>query len=305
MNDMNISSFDLNLLRVFDAMMAERNVTRAARRVFLSQPAASHALARLRKEIGDPLFVRAGREMIPTARATVLGPSVRSLLDQLGSLLSETQFDPRTSAATFRIAGIDLVEYLLAPMFATLMREEAPHVRFLFRAFDDSNYQAQLGSGALDITVSAQPPPTPGIHSRKTIALKVVGLVRNGHPLTRKRVTARQFKEVPRLVVSDRVFRVEGPADRLLEKAGIAGKVGYATQHYFAVPTLLANSDLVLVTGDAVARLLCAQHPLAEIQLPARLPPVEGHIVWHERTHRDPAQQWMREKIQEGMAALK
>src|SRR5258706_15962144 len=73
MHYMNISSFDLNLLRVFDAMMAERNVTRAAQRVFLSQPAASHALARLRKEIGDPLFVRAGREMIPTARATELG----------------------------------------------------------------------------------------------------------------------------------------------------------------------------------------------------------------------------------------
>src|SRR5258706_5730925 len=98
MNDMNISSFDLNLLRVFDAMMAERNVTRAARRVFLSQPAASHALAPLRKEIGDPLFVRARRGMIPTPRAAVPRPSVPSLLDQLGSLLTEKQFDPRTSA---------------------------------------------------------------------------------------------------------------------------------------------------------------------------------------------------------------
>src|SRR5882757_6892946 len=115
-------------------MMAERNVTRAAQRVFLSQPAASHALARLRKEVGDPLFVRAGREMIPTARATALGPSVRSMLGQLGSVLSKTQFDPRTSDVAFRIGGIDLAEYLLAPMFAKLMCEEAPHVRFLFHA---------------------------------------------------------------------------------------------------------------------------------------------------------------------------
>src|SRR5882757_5237962 len=86
-------------------MMAERNVTRAAQRVFLSQPAVSHALARLRKEIGDPLFVRAGREMIPTARATELGPAVHTMLDQLALAIGKTRFDPRTSAAVFRMAS--------------------------------------------------------------------------------------------------------------------------------------------------------------------------------------------------------
>src|SRR2546427_12761381 len=103
MHYMNISNFDLNLLRVFDAMMAERNVTRAAQRVFLSQPATSHALARLREAVGDPLFLRAGREMIPTARATALGPTVRTMLDQLASVIGKTRFDPRTSPAVFRI----------------------------------------------------------------------------------------------------------------------------------------------------------------------------------------------------------
>src|SRR5258706_2389227 len=250
MHLMNISNFDLNLLRVFDAMMAERNVTRAAQRVFLSQPAASHALARLRKEVGDPLFVRAGREMIPTARATALGPAVRTMLDQLASVLGSTRFDPRTSVAAFRIGGIDLAEYLLAPMFAKLMCDEAPHVRFLFHAFDDANYQAQLASGALDIAVTNLERPAPGIHSRKIIALPLVGLVRNGHPLTRRRATARQFKEVPRLATADRGYRFDGPIDRLLEKAGIAGEVAYGTPQYFAVPTLLANSNLLHVTGD-------------------------------------------------------
>src|SRR5260370_8755308 len=94
MHCMNISNFDLNLLRVFDAMMAERNVTRAAQRVFLSQPAVSHALARLRKEIGDPLFVRAGREMIPTARATELGSAVHPMLDHLALVIRKTPLDP-------------------------------------------------------------------------------------------------------------------------------------------------------------------------------------------------------------------
>src|SRR5258707_13103406 len=102
MHCMNISNFDLNLLRVFDAMMAERNVTRAAQRVFLSQPAVSHALARLRKEIGDPLFVRAGREMIPTARATELGPAVPTMLAQPGFAIGKTGSDPRPAAAVCR-----------------------------------------------------------------------------------------------------------------------------------------------------------------------------------------------------------
>jgi len=98
---MNISNFDLNLLRVFDAMMAERNVTRAAQRVFLSQPAVSHALARLRKEIGDPLFVRAGREMIPTARATELGPAVHTMLDQLALVIGKTRKGKAMRSITF------------------------------------------------------------------------------------------------------------------------------------------------------------------------------------------------------------
>src|SRR5258706_12316641 len=99
MHNMNISSFDLNLLRVFDAMMAERNVTRAARRVFLSQPATSHALARLRKEVGDPLFVRTGREMIPTAKAAALGPAVESMLDQRALLLGNSRLYPGITTA--------------------------------------------------------------------------------------------------------------------------------------------------------------------------------------------------------------
>ena len=303
MHYMNISNFDLNLLRVFDAMMAERNVTRAAQRVFLSQPAASHALARLRKEVGDPLFVRAGREMIPTARATELGSAVHTMLDQLALVIGKTRFDPRTSAAVFRIGIVDVREYLLAPLFAKLMREEASRIRFLVHGFDDSNFQAQLASGALDIAISMPQLPAPGIHSRKLSTQTLVGLVRKGHPLTRGRATAGQFKKVSRLAITLRSDRFEGPADRLLEKAGVTGEVVYATPHFLAVPILLTNSDLLLVTSDNVARLLCVQHQLSVVRLPVRVP-IEPHIMWHERTHHDPAQRWMRDQILEGETAL-
>ncbi len=297
MHTMNISNFDLNLLRVFDAMFTERNVTRAAHRVFLSQPAVSHALARLRKEIGDPLFVRAGNEMIPTKKASALAAGVRNVLDQLSGLLSDQAFDPKTSTAIFRIGTTDLGEYVLAPLFATLMRQDAPHMRFLVTGVHGDDYQAQLGSGALDIVLGWQPSSGPGIHVRKVGPQNLVGLVRKGHPLTRGHASARKFKQQRLLATVTGSDRFEGPLQRLLRDAGAAGQVVYATSHYFAVPRILADSDLVLVLGAAGARMLCAEHPLSIVKIPVRLPPIEPQIIWHERTHRDPAQHWMREKM--------
>lgn len=295
---MNIENFDLNLLRVFDAMFAERNVTRAARRVFLSQPAVSHALARLRKEIGDPLFVRAGNEMIATKKALALAPGIRSVLDQLGELLGDTAFDPKTSVAVFRLGISDLSEYILAPLLIRLMRKEAPHLRFHINSFNDADYEAQLASGALDVVVSVFKSGGPGMHSRSTGTEKLVGLVRSGHPFVGKRPSALQFKRA-RLLAVARSDRLEGQLQRSLHEAGIAGQVAYSTPHLFAVPRILEDSDLVLIQSGGVARALCAEHPLSVVRIPLRLPPIEPQVTWHERTHRDPAQRWMRERILE------
>jgi DNA-binding transcriptional LysR family regulator len=297
---MHIENFDLNLLRVFDAMFAERNVTRAARRVFLSQPAVSHALARLRKEVGDPLFVRAGNEMIATKKALALAPGIRSVLDQLGELLSDASFNPQTSAAEFRIGISDLAEYILAPLFIGLMRDEAPHLRFHINSFNAADYEAQLASGALDVVFSVYQSAGPGIHSRRTGTQNLVGLVRNGHPFSNSRASALQFKKA-RLLAVTRSDRIEGPLQRSLLEAGIAGQVAYSTPHFFAVPKILENSDLVLIQSVGVAKALCAGHPLSVIRIPVRLPPIEPQVTWHERTHRDPAQRWMRERILEAI----
>lgn len=298
MQDMNTANFDLNLLRVFDAMFTERNVTRAARRVFLSQPAVSHALARLRKEVGDPLFVRAGNEMIATKKALTLAPGIRSVLDQLGELLSDAAFDPKTSTAVFRIGLSDLSEYMLAPLFISLIRDEAPHLRLHINSFGDMDSEAQLASGALDVVVGVNRSAGPGIHSRKIASQPLVGLVRNGHPFTRKRPNTAQFKKARLLAVS-RSDRIEGQLQRSLRGAGMAGQVAYSTPHFFAVPKILENSDLALVQSIGVAKALRAEHPLSVIRIPVRLPAIEPQLTWHERTHRDPAQRWMRDRILE------
>ncbi|HTR00607.1 MAG TPA: LysR family transcriptional regulator [Candidatus Acidoferrum sp.] len=302
---MNSIPFDLNLLRVFDAMMLERNVTRAAQRLHLSQPAASHALERLRKGIGDPLFVRSGREMVPTAKATALEATVRLMLEQLGMVLEQKPFDPLTSDATIRIGCVDVVEYLMAPLFIAMLGKEAPNVKVAINSLDATNFQQQLAAGKLDFVASVMVPLAPGLHSRKLTEQSLVALVRKRHPLAAKeRVTAQDLQRWPRLVTSVQSDSNEGMYDHLLAKAGLAGKAAFTTPHFFAAPNLLANTDLVMIVGGHTARLLSSKFPLTTLQLPPGLPRLMAYIIWHERTHRDPAQKWIRDRLVESARYL-
>lgn len=304
MHHMNKLNFDLNLLRVFDAMMTERNVTRAAQRVFLSQPATSHALTRLRGEIGDDLFIRTGREMVPTAKALALAPAVRDMLERLTGLLDGTTFDPKKSTTVFRISMVDMMEYLLAPMFSQMIQKEAPYIHFAIQGYESSTYQQQLSAGLLDIAVGLSEPTSPSIYSSKLVTFSPVGLVRKKHPLTRNKVGIKEFNQTPRLKTDLRTG-VNHEASHASSHTPVDGRDAnspafeaiYRTAHFFAVPLLLASTDLLLVTSDVVAQLLCAQYPLVTVPLPANYPPLELHIFWHQRTHNDPAHRWMREKI--------
>ncbi len=293
MHKVNKLKFDLNLLRVFDAMMTERNVTRAAQRVFLSQPATSHALSRLRDEIGDDLFIRTGREMVPTAKALALAPAVRDMLERLTELLDGTTFDPKKSTTVFRISLVDMMEYLLAPMFSQMIQDDAPHIHFAIQGYESSTYQQQLSAGLLDIAVGLSEPTSPSIYSSKLVTFSPVGLVRKNHPLTRNKVGIKEFNQTPRLKTDLRT----GVNHEASHASSPAFEAIYRTAHFFAVPLLLASTDLLLVTSDVVAQLLCAQYPLVTIPLPANYPLLELHIFWHQRTHNDPAHRWMREKI--------
>jgi DNA-binding transcriptional LysR family regulator len=303
---MNKMNFDLNLLRVFDAMMAERNVTRAAQRIFLSQPATSHALARLRHEIGDPLFIRLGREMVPTAKALALAPAVRIMLDQLATVLDDTPFEAATSTATFRIGLVDVMEYLLAPTFANMLQTEAPKIRFAIQSYDSASYQTQLGNGTLDIAIGLSEPTAPNIYSSELASLPAVGLVRKNHPLTQGHPGIAEFNQTPRLTTDLRSERLRKNSNEKPRSPADVNDdvVVYTTAHFFAVPMLLVNSNLLLITSQVVADLLCAQYPLVTLPLPLSHPPLEPHIFWHQRTDNDPAQKWMRQKIMDAGKSL-
>jgi DNA-binding transcriptional LysR family regulator len=308
MHAMNFSRIDLNLLVVFDAVMAERNVTRAASRLFLSQPAVSHALARLRRMIGDPLFVRSGRQMVPTAKASALGPAVHNMLEQLGAVLDTQSFDPTTSRATFRIGLVDFGETMLAPLLAGLLRGAAPGIRFVVQDVDTALLQAELSTGQLDLAIALSTwTPGPGIHSRKLREGGVSGLVRKGHPLAQAlgKLTARQFAGVRHLLVAQQDNLALAPMVQRLARAGMAVDVAYSTRHMAVTPHILMGSDLVMIAPELVADQLCRQYGLVKVALPAKLPTVSANLVWPERTHRDPGQKWLREQLLQYFSRLR
>jgi DNA-binding transcriptional LysR family regulator len=298
MHVMNISRLDLNLLPVFDALMRERNVTRAAHRLNLSQPAVSHALRRLRDALGDPLLVRSGRDMVPTPRAEDLLAAVRPLFEGLGEALHGPTFAARNLTQTFRLAMPDIAEFVVVPGLMRVLADEAPDVRLALQDLDIDQFQNQLAGGELDAAIIADVPLRPGMHQRRLVREeRLVGLVRRTHPFARRAPTAAQLRKAGRLAVTLSGGRVVSPIELVPAITSQLGTVRVSTPHFAATAATLMHSDLVLIIGELAGETLANLFRLCVVKLPIPVPAVESSLVWHERLHRDPAQRWFREVI--------
>ncbi|MGE3177327.1 MAG: LysR family transcriptional regulator [Vicinamibacterales bacterium] len=305
MHAVNIARLDLNLLVVFDALMHERNVTRAARRLFLSQPAVSHALNRLRSSLGDPLFVRNGRDMTPTARAESLIPVVRPLLEGLNEALLGSSFSPARLDQTFRLALPDVAEWVVVPRLLPRLAREAPLVRLALHEIDLDDFQDETARGELDAVIVADVPLRPGMHKRLIVREdRVVGVVRRGHPAAGRVLAPEELRRMPRLAVTLSGGRIASPIEQSALARKHLGEVRVSTAHINSTAATLRHSDLILVIGELAGVTLAEFFGLEILPLPVRLPPVESVLVWHERTHRDPAQRWFREAILASLDSL-
>lgn len=299
---MNISKLDLNLFVVLDALMRERNVTRAGHRLSLSQPAVSHALQRLRDAIDDPLFVRSGRDMTPTPRALALAEAVRPLLEGLNEVLQEPEFSPATINQTFRFAMPDIAEFVVVPRLMPLLAAEAPKVGMALQDLNLDDFQSQLAKGELDIALIADVPLRPGMHRRPLVREeKLVGLVRRDHPATRRRLTPEMLRRLPRLAVTLSGGRVVSPIELSPLAASSFGAVAVSTPHFTSTAAVLMHSDLIFIIGELAGRTIAELFGLHVLQLPVPTPAVESSLVWHERTHRDPAHRWFREAVRRSL----
>ncbi len=291
---MDIRALDLNLLVLFDAMVEHRSVTRAAEAVGLSQPATSAAVNRLRRLFGDPLFVRTGAEMKPTPRAIELADPVRRVVAVVkGEILHAQAFDPATDERVFTIIAPDIAEVNLLPAVLAHCAVESPQVRLRTLAMPRQAAAETLESGAAELAVGYFPDlRKAGFFQQKLFATELVCIVRSGHPAIGASLTLKQYLAAAHALVSpegrEHVF------DKFLHERGLKRRVVLEISHYMSLLPIIAGSDLVATVPMDLAEV-CARHAAIRIvPAPIKSPAVEIHQYWHSRSHKDPANTWLR-----------
>jgi DNA-binding transcriptional LysR family regulator len=295
---MNVGDVDLNLLRVFDAVLHERGVTPAAARLGLTQPAVSNALARLRAVFGDALFVRTGAGMDATPFARELAEPVRQALALLESALAHGPgFDPGTSTRAFRFYMSDLGQIEFLPPLVERVQGSAPRVRLEAVALDVEDISAALAAGALDLAVGFLPALGPPVRRQALFRDPYVCLMRADHPAIGKTLTRKKFLEASHALVSYRGgHRV---IEEALERAGLARRIALRVPHFTVVPMVLERSDLILILPLRVARVYEKRGRFKWLPPPVPIPPADVAVHWHERFEADPGNRWLREQLAE------
>ncbi len=293
---MNISSFDLNLLKVLDVLLRERNVSRAAERLSLSQPAVSNALARLRELLDDPLLVRVGRGMQPTPRALGLEMPIRDALARIeASLNAGDLFDPASSRARFVIAVTDYVELLCMPRLMQRLARLAPGIRLAIEPLAPTLPGEALDRGEIDLALGRflEVPTRFQIRRWASEGLKLV--LRQGHPLAGRPLDLETFLQLRHLWVHGGQTR--GMVDLWLQEQGLAREVVYTTPNYLQAPHIVAASDLAVVLPTRLALHFAELLPLQVLDLPFALGPFQLDVVSVAQRQNDAALNWLIEQL--------
>jgi len=294
--DMNVHDIDLNLLRVFDAVLHEKGVTPAAARLGLTQPAVSNALARLRKVFGDALFVRTPRGVDATPFARELAEPVRQALALLESALAHGPgFDPATSTRAFRFYMSDLGQIEFLPPLVERVQRDAPGVRLEAVALEVDDIADALAAGALDVAIGFLPGLAAPVRRQALFRDPYLCLMRADHPI--KALTKKKFLEASHaLVIYRGGHRV---IEEALERAGAARRIALRVPHFTVVPMVLERTDLILTLPARVARVYESRGNLRTLPPPVAIPPAEVALHWHERFEQDPGNRWLRELMVE------
>ncbi|MGW5101077.1 LysR family transcriptional regulator [Streptomyces sp. NPDC004100] len=284
---------DLNLLLALDVLLEEQSVRGAAHRLHLSEPAMSRTLGRIRKALGDPVLVRAGRRMVPTPHALAVRAEVSAVVERARALFAPGRdTDLRTVSRTFTILGHDATAATLGPALLARAAREAPGVRLRF--LSESPVDAPfLRQGTADLEVGVVDTTAPEVHTETLHEDRMLGVVRAGHPLLEGELTPERFAtESGHLSVSRR-GRLRGPIDDELAALGLERHVVGSVGTYPASLFVLRESDLIGLVSEG-ARALAEALGLVVFPVPLPLPPLPVGIAWHPRHDADPAHAWLR-----------
>jgi len=296
-----LAGVDLNLLVVLDALLAERHVTRAARRVGLTQPAASHALGRLRALLGDPLLVRGARgALVPTPRAAAIAPALRRALDGVSEALrGEPVFEPATARRSFRIGAGDYQELVLLPGLMEQLAREAPGIDlWVVQLPDDSAHAMAAGDVDLVLGVWRHAEWPAGIFQKPLFDEDFRCVVRAGHAATAQRLTLPRYCELSHLVVAPR-GTPGSYVDEALARLGRSRRIAVRVPHFLIAPHVIAGSELIATLPTRIVRHHLEPLGLAMLPTPLDIPRFTVSMAWHERAHHDPGQRWLRDRIAE------
>lgn len=291
----NFGRLDLNLLVTLDVLLTEHNVTRAAQRLNLSQPAVSVHLAKLREFFGDPLLLPGPRGMLPTARAEELREPLRQALEALGHAVSPAQpFDPAEARHTWRVMASDYGESTIVLPALAGLRAAAPHTRLAVLELTPSRIARQAERGEIDLVLHTLDDAPPELHARHLFTERYVLVGRAGHPALQRPLTLEQFCRLDQVIVSPSGGGFRGVTDETLAAAGLSRCVALSVPHFLFVISTLLSTDLVAMLPE---RLVRGNSALQVSEPPVQVPGYEMVMLWHERSHRDPAHRWLREHI--------
>lgn len=291
-----IRSLDVAMLRTFDALMRERSVSRAAARLFLSQPAVSASLNRLREAFDDPLFRRTGHGVTPTPRALAMAGQVEKLLVDLSALVQgDTDFDPAVSNRVFRIAGSDYPSQRFLPPLAQRLAAVGSAVRIVWEPPGAGSLAGRLERGELDLAVVARVQMTESIEAATLYEDAYVYALRTGHPRADQPPTLQSFCAIPQVFLGYGTSVLDDLIDATLTRQGLCRRVQVAVTSFAQILHLLEHSDHAAVLGSRVAASFGDR--LRMWPLPFELPRYRSLVCWPARTAHDPGLRWLRDQL--------
>ena len=291
---MELKDLDLNLLVIFQHLLAERSVSKAGERLGLSQPAISNALARLRRLFGDELFLRTAQGMVPTPFADQLAGAIAPALGLIhGAVNQQSAFDPLTSTRRFSVGMTDIGEIYFLPVLMQALAQAAPQVSLTTVRNTSIDLKDAMANGQIDLAIGLLPQLRGGFFQRRLFNQRYVCLLRQGHRLDRGAMSEADFFAADHVVVVSEGTG-HGRIDALIDRQGVQRRVRLTVPHFVAVGHILQSTDLLATVPERLAQRMMGPFGLTSVPHPVSLPEVAINVFWHAKFQKDPANQWLR-----------
>jgi DNA-binding transcriptional LysR family regulator len=301
MRDVHLRNLDLNLIHPLHALLEECQVTRAAKRSFLSQPAMSRALERLRDMFGDPLLVRNGRGYERTVRGERVLRDLESLMPRLEEMVRGEKFDPASSQEVFRVAMSDHASMVVLPSLLASVRKTATHIKLEVSASGAETYE-DVAAGRINTFLCPEEAP-PSLESEMLFTLDFVCLVGAALPISARRLTLRRYLEFQHILVELR----EGQqvlVDRALSQLGAKRRVALTLPFFVPAIFAVAQTDLILTVPRKLAKITAAMAGVHVVEAPPEIKSFPYFMAWHPRLTNEPAHKWFREQLRSAVRTV-